>query len=178
MGYFRSGAGHSGWSLCYAKQGPWAPGANNRPSQKCACAPATGIHPEMHTWLIFMRASTRGVCQGIWKPQPLFSASSHQSESIYSQFADVLTFPRWFASCLMAHSWSEVISQWAKIGFSCCHGPSCIIFSLNKCCTQGNIKKWQPQMSAVSVSYAWLWMPPVFVSYASPWISAGSVSYA
>lgn len=80
------------------------------------------------------------------------------SESIYSQFAGVLTLPCWFASW-MNISWHIWDRKWypnePKTGFSCCRGPSCLIFSQNKCCcTQGKGKKWQPWMSPISVSYA------------------------
>lgn len=79
---------------------------------------ATIIHPAMDKWLIFMRASTSGVCRGIWKPQPLFLASLHQSIWVYLLTIcwcfDISLLICLLNERLMTHPWSEVISQWAK----------------------------------------------------------------
>lgn len=75
----------------------------------------TIIHPEIYKGLIFIRASTSGVCQGIWKPQPLFSASLHQSVWVYL-LTICLCFDTFLLICLMSecrmtHLWLKVISQ-------------------------------------------------------------------
>lgn len=79
---------------------------------------ATIIDPEMYKWLIFMRTSTTGVYRGIWKPQPLFSASLHQSIWVYlltiSWCFDISLMICLMNECLMTHLRSEVTSQWAK----------------------------------------------------------------
>lgn len=152
MGYVRSGAFHIGQNPCYVKQGLWALGANSRHSHKYAYACATGIHPKMHMWLIFIRASNRGSCRGIWKPQPLFSASFHQSVWVY-----LLTICWCFdissLICLNPHGTFMIRSDIPMSKDWLLLLPwACLIFSQNKCYTQGKIKKWQPQMSAGSVS--------------------------
>ena len=79
---------------------------------------ATIFHPEMSEWLIFMRASTSGVCRGIWKQQPLFSASLHQSVWVYlltiSWCFDISLLICLMNERLMTHLRSEAISQQAK----------------------------------------------------------------
>lgn len=121
---------------------------------------ATSNHTEIYKWLIFMRASTSGVCQGIWKPQPLFSASLHQNVWVY-----LLTICRcfdiscWFTECLMTHPWSEVIFQWVKDWLLVLPWAILSHFLTDYMLHSSKIKKWQPRMSPISVSYAWsLWV--------------------
>ena len=79
---------------------------------------ATIFHPAVYEWLIFMRASTSGVCRGIWKPQPPFSASLHQSVWVYlltiSWCFDISLLICLMNERLMTHLQSEAISQQAK----------------------------------------------------------------
>lgn len=78
---------------------------------------ATISHPAMGK-LIFMRTSTIRVCRGIWRPQPLFLASLHQSVWVYLLTIcwcfDISLLICLLNERLMTHSWSEVISPWAK----------------------------------------------------------------
>ena len=77
------------------------------------------------------------------------------SESIYSQFPDVLTFPCWFASWMNA-SWhicdQKRYPNKPKIGFSCCQGPSHLIFAQNTCC---KVKK-KKKVTVLNVSFCLL----------------------
>lgn len=76
------------------------------------------LRPKRYKWLIFMRASTSGVCRGIWKPQPLFSASLHQSVWVclltISPCFDISLLICLLNECLMRHLWLEVIAQRAE----------------------------------------------------------------
>ena len=120
---------------------------------------ATIFHPAVYEWLIFMRASTSGVCRGIWKPQPPFSASLHQSVWVYlltiSWCFDISLLICLMNERLMTHLQSEAISQQAKDWLLLLPGAISSHF-----CTEYMLqspkkkkkKRWQYWMS-LSVSY-------------------------
>ena len=116
---------------------------------------ATIFHPAMYEWLIFMRASTSRVCRGIWKPQPLFSASLHQSVWVYlltiSWCFDISLLICLMNERLMTHLWSEAISQQAKDWLLLLPGAISSHF-----CTEYMLQSKKKKVTVLNVSFCLL----------------------